>query len=146
MENASHQITLRRLLPQELAWANAQYAQVDFVASTDKDIILIALCDGVPAGLGRIVPVGPAAGELGGMLVFDGFKGRGIARQLVAALCALPGFNVLYCLPFAELEDLYGSMGFRQVAHRPDMPEHVTRKYNWCNAHYGKPVLLMQRP
>jgi hypothetical protein len=138
-------ITLRRLLPEELAWANARYAEVDFVPSTEHDLGLLASCEGAPAGIGRIVPLGGGAGELGGMLVFDQYKGRGVARELVAGLFALPGFDVLYCVPFAELEGLYASMGFATTQDTPDVPGPISKKYQWCLGHYPKPVILMKR-
>ena len=131
--------------PEQLAWVNARYAEVDFVASDAQDLVVIASVDGIPAGQGRVVPLGAGAGELGGMLVYDAFKGRGLARDIIASLCALPGFSVLYCLPFADLEGLYGSMGFAQTPDDASVPPQVSQKYRWCNAHYGKPVLLMKR-
>jgi GNAT superfamily N-acetyltransferase len=138
-------ITLRRLLPEELAWTNARYAEVDFVPSSEHDLGLLASCDGAPAGIGRIVPLGGGAGELGGMLVFDRFQGRGIARELLAGLFALPGFEVLYCVPFAELEGLYASMGFVAIDDGPGVPAPISKKVQWCLGHYPKPVILMRR-
>ena len=131
--------------PEQLAWVNARYAEVDFVASNANDLVVIASIGGTPAGQGRVVPLGAGAGELGGMLVYEAFKGRGLARDIIASLCALPGFDVLYCLPFAELESLYASMGFSRTADDASVPPQVSQKYRWCNAHYGKPVLLMKR-
>jgi hypothetical protein len=136
---------VRRAHAEELAWVNACYADVDFLASGADDLIVIASSDGAAAGLGRVVPLGAGLGELGGMLVFDGFKGRGAAKQIIASLCALPGFDTLYCLPFAELEGLYASMGFIRTPDGPDVPSQVSHKYRWCNEHYAKPVLLMRR-
>lgn len=129
----------------ELAWVNARYADIDFVPSPPTDLVMIASAGGVPAGLGRVVPLAPGIGELGGMLVFDEFQGRGLAKAIIASLCALPGFSALYCLPFAELETLYAAMGFAQVPDDGTVPPHVSQKYKWCNQHYGKPVLLMRR-
>lgn len=138
-------LTLRWADPAELSWINERYAAVDFVPSTAADRIAVIEADGVPAGLGRVVPLAPGIGELGGMLVFDRFKGLGLARRLVAFLLGLPEFHTLYCLPFAELEALYASMGFAQTPLDAGMPRHVADKYRWCNEHYGKPVLLMMR-
>ena len=138
-------IKLRRLLPHELAWANARYAEVDFVPSTVHDLGMLATCDGTPAGIGRVVPLEAGVGELGGMLVFEQFKGRGIARDLVAGLFSLPGFDVLYCVPFAELEGLYASMGFAVIEDGPGVPSAISKKYRWCLGHYPKPVILMKR-
>ncbi|MES2298666.1 MAG: GNAT family N-acetyltransferase [Pseudomonadota bacterium] len=138
-------VTLRRAEPGELEWINARYAQVDFLPSSDADLVALATLDGVPAGLGRIVPVGADAGELGGMLVFEQFQGCGLARRIIDFLLQQTRYATLYCLPFAELEDLYASMGFARAPAGADLPDHVAHKYRWCNEHYPKPVLLMQR-
>ena len=129
----------------QLAWVNARYAEIDFVPSPPSDLVMIASCGGESAGLGRVVPLAPGIGELGGMLVFDRFQGRGLAKAIIASLCALPGFATLYCLPFAELEAMYAAMGFARVADDGTAPPSVTKKFRWCNQHYGKPVLLMRR-
>lgn len=136
--------SLRWARPAELDWINQRYAEVDFVRSAGKDRVAVAEIGGLPAGLGRVVPLAPGVGELGGMLVFDDYQGRGVARRLIAFLLALPDFHTMYCLPFAELESLYASMGFAQVPPGADMPRHVIDKYGWCNTHYGRPVLLMR--
>jgi len=133
-------LAIRPARPDELAWVNQRYAEVDFVPSTPQDRIAIAEIDGVPAGIGRVVPVGDRAGELGGMLVFPAFRRRGVAQRIVAWLLALPDFDNLYCLPFAELEGLYGALGFCRI---DDAPEDVITKHRWCNEHYPQPVLLM---
>lgn len=145
MNTSTAPASIRLAQAADLAWINARYAEIDFVPSDANDLVVIASVDGVAAGQGRVVPVGPRAGELGGMLVYDAFKGRGLARDIIASLCALPGFDVLYCLPFAELEGLYASMGFAQTPDDAGVPQHVAQKYRWCNEHYDKPVLLMKR-
>ncbi|HZV64833.1 MAG TPA: GNAT family N-acetyltransferase [Telluria sp.] len=136
--------SLRWARPAELDWINQRYAEVDFVRSTARDRIALAEIDGAVAGFGRMVPLAPGVGELGGMLVFEDYKGRGVARRLIAFLLAQPDFQTVYCLPFAELESLYAGMGFAQVPASADMPRHVIDKYGWCNTHYGQPVLLMR--
>lgn len=144
MNSFASPLSIRLATPGELAWINARYAEVDFVPSGAHDIIVIAAVDGVAAGLGRVVPAGPGIGELGGMLVFDQFKGHGLARRLIARLQELPQFEILYCLPFARLEGLYASMGFARAADGPDLPPQVSKKYRWCSGHYPEPVLLMR--
>jgi hypothetical protein len=137
--------SLRLARADELAWVNARYADIDFVPSPPSDLVMIASCGGEHAGLGRVVPLAPGIGELGGMLVFEQFQGRGLARAIIAGLCALPGFHTLYCLPFAELEAMYAGMGFARAADDDAVPAAVSKKFRWCNQHYGKPVLLMRR-
>jgi GNAT superfamily N-acetyltransferase len=128
----------------DLAWANARYADIDFLPSKAADLIAIARVDGVAAGLGRVVAVADGEGELGGMYVLDGFKGLGLARRIIAFLQDNSGCHTLYCLPFAELAALYQSMGFAPVANDAAVPAAVAAKHRWCNSHYGKPVLLLR--
>lgn len=142
---ASSAFTFRLALAADLNWVNARYADIDFVPSPPADLVVIASCDGEAAGLGRVVPLAPGIGELGGMLVFGQFQGRGLAKAIIASLCALPGFATLYCLPFAELEAMYAAMGFARAADDGAVPPQVSKKFRWCNQHYGKPVLLMRR-
>jgi GNAT superfamily N-acetyltransferase len=137
----SHTITVRAARPDELEWVNQRYAEVDFVASGPGDSIAIAEVDGERAGIGRVVPVAARTAELGGMYVFDRFQGLGLSRRIIAWLLEQPQFDQLYCLPFEELQGLYGSMGFAPSA---SAPEEVAAKHRWCNAHYSKRVLLMR--
>lgn len=135
--------TLRRSRPDELAWINECYAGVDFVPSGEADVIAVAQADGQSAGLGRVVPIADGVGELGGMLVFDQFRGSGLAKQIIGFLQQQAGLPTLYCLPFAELAGLYGSMGFVPATAQDAVPEKVAAKHRWCNEHYPKPVLLL---
>ena len=59
---------------------------------------LVACAGGRAAGCGAIQPAGPDTGELKRMYVAPEFRGRGIARMLLAAL-----------------EDLAGDMGYQTV-------------------------------
>jgi N-acetylglutamate synthase-like GNAT family acetyltransferase len=135
--------TLRRSRPDELGWINARYAGVDFVASSGTDVIAVAEADGQPAGLGRVVHIADGVGELGGMLVFDDYRGSGLAKQIIGFLQQQADLPTLYCLPFSELEGLYGSMGFSVAAAGDTVPDKVAAKHRWCNEHYPKPVLLL---
>lgn len=135
---------VRRSRPDELEAVNARYAAVDFLPSSADDLIVCAEIGGAWAAQGRLVRAGAGAGELGGILVSPDARGRGLAKDIVAALLADSPYPTLYCLPFAELEPLYAEAGFSRCA--PDgVPDAIARKYGWCNAHYGKPVLLMVR-
>jgi N-acetylglutamate synthase-like GNAT family acetyltransferase len=135
--------SLRRSRPDELDWINARYAEVEFVASEAGDVIAIAEFDHKPAGLGRVVQVGEGVGELGGMLVFDQFRGSGLSKQIIAFLQQQASLKTLYCLPFAELEGLYCSMGFAHATPADSVPDKVAAKHRWCNEFYPKPVLLL---
>ena len=136
---------IRRTLPHELADVNAWYAQVDFKPSSAHDFVALARIDGVAAGLGRVVATGDDTAELGGMLVFPAFRGHGLSKAIIDFLIHSTDFNVLYCLPFAELEALYQSAGFVRVPANAAVPPPVLEKHQWCKQFYPKPVLLMVR-
>ncbi len=138
-------VTVRQLQAHELAWANARYAEIDFLQSTPDDYIALAEKDGQPAGLGRLVRVADDACELGGMYVFPAQRGGGIARALINELIGQSGSDTLYCLPFANLRALYASAGFGERAPDPAMPAQVLEKFAWCNGHYAREVLLLAR-
>jgi N-acetylglutamate synthase-like GNAT family acetyltransferase len=139
------QLTLRTAAPDELAWINERYRSIDFRLSGADDFQAVAEVDGKPAGLGRIVPVEGRVGELGGMLVFDQYRGTGLSKAIIGFLAQTTHFDFLYCLPFANLEQLYASFGFRRVDPCAGVPAKVLEKYHWCVAFYTEPVLLMGR-
>ena len=145
MHEVATPLRLRRLEPGELPWANARYAEVDFRPSTRDDLVLVGHVDDQPAALGRITPLGPGFGELGGILVFPAFRGRGLARPLVERLVEEGGLATLFCLPFESLRGLYAACGFRPHPPGAPVPEKVLAKHAWCNAHYAEPVLLLSR-
>ncbi|MES3021335.1 MAG: GNAT family N-acetyltransferase [Pseudomonadota bacterium] len=136
-------VNIRDANSADLVWINERYREIDFLLSTSKDIGVVAEVDGVAAGIGRIVIVAEGQGELGGMYVFDQFKGKGIAKQIVARLQAISPCAKLFCLPFAELKELYAAMGFAPVSLLAEHPPHIVEKYHWCNSHYPKAVVLL---
>jgi N-acetylglutamate synthase-like GNAT family acetyltransferase len=133
-------VKVRRALASELPWMNECYRSIDFRESGDNDFTVIAEIDGERAGIARIVPEG-TAGELGGMYVFDRFRGRGVAQALIAFLIDTSD-GTLYCLPFERLEPLYAQFGFVRVAGET-VPRAISEKHRWCNSHYTEPVLLL---
>ncbi|MCB1051419.1 MAG: GNAT family N-acetyltransferase [Acidobacteria bacterium] len=138
-------ITIQRAQPDELEWVNARYQEVQFMPSQSEDWIVIARVDGLPAGLGRIVPINSAVGELGGMVVLPEFQGLGLANAIIQSLLEHSPFSTLYCLPFVELRDLYGKFGFKTPQHMDQIPNSVREKHAWCNQTYAKSVLLLER-
>ena len=138
-------ITVRKAAASELAWANARYAEVDFVPSTHDDLLMIAEIDGAPAGMGRIVPLAGNKGELGGMVVFAQFRNLGVARHILESLQVSTDCRTLYCLPFSELDAFYCSLGFAPLTDTREVPQAVLDKHRWCNEHYEKPVSLLVR-
>ncbi|WP_028312310.1 GNAT family N-acetyltransferase [Derxia gummosa] len=136
---------LARLPDADLAWANARYAEVDFLPSDASHFLALAMLDGERAGLGRVVPVSATAGELGGMVVLPAFRGRGVADALVGFLVAQSRFAELFCIPFADLVPLYARHGFVTLPDDAPAPAPVADKLAWCRAHYPRAVALMRR-
>ena len=137
--------TFRSKAGADLAAVNKRYQEIDFVPSHEGELIVLAFCDGNFVGQGRVGAVDAESGELGGIYVFPGNEGLGVARKVVDFLVKNAELSVLYCLPFASLEGFYGSMGFAPVKDRGKVPQTVTKKHPWCNRHYDKPVLLLER-
>ena len=136
-------IEIRAARMDEADWVNEQYAAVGFIPSdVARDLVLIAELDHTPAGLGRLVSISDDACELGGMLVFEGFRGHGIARALIDALIERADGKTIYCIPFAKLESLYAVAGFERSE---NAPQAITEKFDWCQRTYDQPVLLMRR-
>jgi hypothetical protein len=125
----------------ELQWINERYAEVGFVPSHAGELVIVAEIDGERAGIGRLVDVDESACELGGMLVFERFRGLGVSRAIIDALLTHANGRTAYCIPFAELESLYAGAGF---ARTEEAPEKVLEKYRWCQGAYDKPVILMK--
>ncbi|NIF21544.1 GNAT family N-acetyltransferase [Pantoea sp. Acro-835] len=139
------EILLRLATPNDMATVNESYAEVGFVPSNKGELIVLAYRGERIAGQGRVTKVDADSSELGGIYVFPGNEGLGIARTIVEFLIRNAESTVLYCLPFAELEGFYGSMGFKAVSHMDKVPQAVSKKHQWCNATYDKPVLLLEK-
>ncbi len=138
-------MNLRRATPEDAAWVNAAYDGVRFQHSDlSREIVIVAELDGARAGVGRLVPAGEDAYELGGMLVFDDFRGRGVARALIGELLRHAGDRRVYCIPFADLEPVYAKEGFVRIAPDAPLPEHVAKKLQWCEREMTRPVILMR--
>ncbi|MBV8519407.1 MAG: GNAT family N-acetyltransferase [Acidobacteria bacterium] len=134
-------LQLRVAGPHEAGWINERYAAVEFIPSDlARETVVVAEIDGAPAGLGRLVPLDDDTYELGGMLVFEAFRGRGIARAIVDELLRRAKGRVVYCIPFAELESFYAGAGFVRVDDAPQLRE----KLAWCRGTYAKSVVLMR--
>jgi N-acetylglutamate synthase-like GNAT family acetyltransferase len=135
---------LRTATPDDAGWIDEQYEEAGFIPSDlASDVVVIAELDGTRAGLGRLVPVGDHAFELGGMFIRDAFRGRGVARAIVDELIRRATGAELYCVPFADLETLYASAGFLRVD-RDRVPEKVQEKLDWCAREIDRAVILMR--
>lgn len=132
---------LRVAQPDEEPWLNARYDEVGFQHSDlTRDLQIIAELDGQRAGTGRLVPLGENAVELGGMLVLDPFRGRGVAKKIIEELLRHAGGREVYCIPFRDLEPIYAAAGF---ARSESGPEKAMAKVEWCKR-YERGVVLMK--
>lgn len=135
---------LRTATAADAAWIDEQYAVARFLSSDlGRDVVVIAEVDGQRAGIGRLVPAGDGAFELGGMWVLDAFRGRGIARANVEELIRRAHDATLFCIPFADLEAFYASTGFQRIG-REGAPAKVQEKLAWCDREVKREVLLMK--
>lgn len=138
-------ITVRTARKSEIEWINSCYDQVEFMHSDfDHEIIAIAEFDGHKAGLGRLVKVDEEHFELGGMYVFEAFRGKGAAKQLVNFLLTLvkPTQRV-YCIPFEHLLPFYKQFGFKNCSYQELVPRKILDKYQWCQEKYAHPTALL---
>ena len=135
---------LRIATAADAEWINAAYAEVAFQTSDlSRELVIVAELDGERAGIGRLVPAGEDACELGGMLVFDAYRGRGVARAIIAELLRHARGRTVYCIPFADLEPIYARAGFVRCAPGATVPEYVREKLEWCRREISRPVVLM---
>jgi GNAT superfamily N-acetyltransferase len=140
-----HNIQIRAAQKTDVEWINQHYAEVDFVPSIfEKEIIGIAEYEGKRAGIGRLVTVDAHNAELGGMYVFESFRGKGIAGELVKFLLEHAHlFQTVYCIPFEHLNCLYMEFGFAICANLEKAPREVVTKYQWCKSHYPQQTSLL---
>lgn len=136
---------IRAAKPFEIDWINQRYDEVEFVHSVfDRETIAIAEVGAQKAGLGRLVSVGKNTFELGGMYVFDAFRGCGIAGDIVEFLLRYAGpQSTVYCIPFQHLVPFYERYGFRLCSDFTQVPDEILRKLNWCGERYAKPTALL---
>ncbi len=136
-------MNIHQLIESELEWANDRFAEVDFVRSTHADFIAVAEINGSKVGLGRVVPISPDVGELGGMYVLPEFRGKSLAGAIVDFLISKSGKRKLFCIPFGHLEHFYMAHGFQHAQPDCEIPAIVDQKYKWCQRHYDQPVSLL---
>jgi len=138
-------VNLRLANTDDAHWINERYASVHFLPSNlSRAMMVVAEVDGTPAGIGRLVPAGEHACELGGMLVFEEFRGRGIARAIIEELLCHANGRAVYCIPFAELEPIYAGAGFVRITPDDTLPTHIREKLDWCEREIERPVILME--
>jgi len=138
-------IQIRKANKQEINWINKKYDEVNFQHSDfNNEIIVLAEVNNKKAGVGRLIKIDKETVELGGIYVFEEFRGTGIASEIVSFLIKNKGeFNSVYCLPFENLRAFYEKHGFKTVSSKAKVPEKITQKHKWCNDTYDKKVLIL---
>lgn len=138
-------LRLRTAEKSELGWINACYDEVEFVHSDfENEMIAIAEFDKQKAGLGRLVKVDEEHFELGGMYVFESFRGKGIAKELVKFLLSfVEPYQTVYCIPFEHLLPFYKECGFTNCSNFESIPPTIIDKYRWCQEKYTHPTALL---
>jgi N-acetylglutamate synthase-like GNAT family acetyltransferase len=138
-------VKLRRATADDAQWINAAYEGVHFQPSDfSRELVIVAEIDEAHAGVGRLVPAGEDACELGGMLVFDAFRGRGVARAIIDELLRHANGGRVFCIPFADVESVYAKAGFARRAIDESVPQHVREKVEWCERELVRAVILME--
>lgn len=138
-------LKIRTAERQEMEWVNNCFDQVEFTHSHfDNEIIAIAEFDGEKAGLGRLVQIDGKNLELGGMYVFESFRGKGIAGELVKFLFAyVKPSQTVYCIPFEHLLPFYMRCGFANCSNFEFVPPKILDKYRWCQQKYTHSTALL---
>ncbi len=138
-------IQVRLAKKSEIGWINQRYDEVQFVHSNfDKETLAVAEWNEQKAGLGRLVTIDDNILELGGMYVFEEFRNKGVAREIVNFLlqCALPS-QTIFCIPFEHLTPFYKQFGFDPCANTEMVPRELFEKFRWCKETYNQATTLL---
>lgn len=137
-------LSIRPALKDEIDWINHCYDDIHFVRSQfDREFIAVAEINGEKAGLGRLVNIDSKTQELGGMYVFDEFRQRGLARQIIQFLINNAKDKTVYCIPFTHLLKLYQDFGFKPCEDLKNVPQEVLDKFKGCQDCYKHHVALL---
>jgi N-acetylglutamate synthase-like GNAT family acetyltransferase len=138
-------LSLRTANKSEMAWINCCYDDLGFVHSDfNREIIAIAEYEGQKAGLGRLVTIDENNFELGGMYVFNQYRDKGIAKEIVRFLLNhVECLQTVYCIPFQHLTHFYAGCGFEMCVQREQVPKEILEKFHWCKGKYPSPTSLM---
>ena len=138
-------VQIRAAKKADIEWINQRYEEVDFIPSIfEKEIIGVAEYEGKRAGIGRLVTIDEHNLELGGMYVFEAYRGQGIAKELVTFLLKKAHlFQTVYCIPFEHLSSFYMQYGFVSCSNLEEVPPEIVAKHAWCKEQYPHPTSLL---
>jgi GNAT superfamily N-acetyltransferase len=132
--------------PDDGPYIAACYRDLDFAACGPDDEVVVAEDGGAPRGLGRLVPLGGGAVELGGIFVEPAARRHGVAAAVVRALLERAGGRRVYCVPFARLVDYYKQFGFVDAPVDGGLPAGIVDKLRYCQGRYPDTVAVLVRP
>lgn len=137
-------INIQNAKKNDMDWVNNHYKEIGFKESDfSNEIIVLAECYSVYAGVGRLQKLDQNSVELGGIFVLPEFRAKGIAKEIVKSLVELgQTFDSIYCLLFAHLENFYKQFGFEEILIPKNVPKTVLDKQRWCNKTYEHETLL----
>lgn len=139
---------VRKVEETEIDWVNSKYKEANFKLSDyNNEHIVVVGINSKKAGLGRVVSIDKNNLELGGIYMFDKYRGIGVADKIVSFLCGanIDKKSVIWCLPFEKLKDFYKKVAFTINNSLP--PKEILRKLEWCNSpeNYSEKVLLLSK-
>ncbi|PKA84519.1 hypothetical protein ATE92_2714 [Ulvibacter sp. MAR_2010_11] len=142
-------LSIRKAKKSEIDWINERYKEINFVGSTfENEFIAIAECDATPSGLGRLVLIDDDNLELGGMYVFDAYRGLHISEEIIKFLLLKNTLRqeTIWCLPFQHLKHIYERFGFKEYKGiQATIPLQIRNKYSWCAINYPTGVSLLYK-
>jgi GNAT superfamily N-acetyltransferase len=140
-------IIIRKAAQNEIEWVNSKYEEINFQASDfEKEYIAVAEIDRQRCGLGRLIKFADGSFELGGMYVFEDYRGLGIAEKIVLHLLnQTKESDKIWCLPFNHLLNFYGRFGFKPYENEAEIPSEIICKHKWCNQSYSHEVPILVR-
>ncbi len=138
-------IQIRAAKKADIEWINQRYEEIDFIPSIfEKEVIGVAEYQGQKAGIARLVTLDELNVELGGLYVFEPYRGNGIAKELVQFLLKQAHlFQTVYCIPFEYFASFYMQYGFDSCSNLEEVPRDIVAKYHWSRKQYPKPTTLL---
>ena len=122
----TRELTTEEFPVAEEVWLHYHQQKTD--AATDR--LFVTFVDGVPAGVARCRRH-PDGFEVDGVFVLDGFRNRGYARKLMAAVVTACGKGTLYMHSTLELVPFYHTFGFEPIPEQ-ELPKTIRDRYSFA--------------